>query len=92
MTSLDADDDRADRAAEALAQAERDRVRRTGQVARRDAGRALGDDRVPEPGAIDVEGDAVVVGRSPATSRRYAGRERLAHRVGVGVLEGDECR
>ena len=53
-----ADDDRADRAGEPLRQAERDGVGRIGQVRRADA---LGDDRVPEPGAVDVERDAVGV-------------------------------
>ena len=46
--------------AEALRQAERDRVGRSRQA--RPARRPQGDDRVPEPGAVDVERDAVVVG------------------------------
>ena len=53
------DDHRADRAGERLGQAERDGVGRAGEVGRADA---LGDDRVPEPGAVDVERDAVRVG------------------------------
>ena len=59
MNALRADDDRADRAAEALRQAERDRVGRRGEVPRADAERDRG---VEEPRPVDVERDAVVVG------------------------------
>ncbi len=85
-----ADEHRADRAAEALGQAERDGVGRVGQVARRDAGRALGHDRVPEPGAVDVERDAVAPGDRRDLARVGRG-QRLAHRVGVRVLDRDEA-
>ena len=82
-----ADDDRADRAGEPLRQAERDGVGRIGQVRRADA---LGHDRVPEPGAVEVERDAVVVG-DRGDLPGVLGGQRLAHRVGVGVLDGDEA-
>ena len=51
-------DDRADRAGEALGQAERHAVRRAGEVLRVGAER---DDGVPEAGAVHVERDAVRV-------------------------------
>ena len=84
---LRADDDRADRAGEALAEAERERVGRAGEVAR---GLAERDRGVEEAGAIDVQRDAVLVGEigHPA---RVCQVERLAHRERVGVLERDHA-
>ena len=86
-----ADQDRPDRAAEALGQAERHGVRRIGQVPGRHAGRPLGDHGVPEASAIDVERDAVAA-RDGGDLAGVRGRQRLAHRVGMGVLERDEAR
>ena len=48
------------------------------------------DDRVPEPGAVDVERDGVAV-RDLGDGAGVLGGERLAHRVGVGVLDGDQA-
>ena len=78
-----ADDDRADRAAEPLGQAERDRVGRVGQVPRGHAVRSLGDDGVPEPGAVDVERDAVAAG-----DRRDLARVRRRQRAGPSSGHG----
>ncbi len=51
---------------------------------------ALGDHGIPEPGAIDVERHAVRPGdRSDLAG--VLGRERLAHRLGVRVLDGDQA-
>ena len=51
---------------------------------------ALGDDGVPEPGAVDVERDAVLL-RDVRDGSGVLGRERLAHRVRMGVLDGDQA-
>ena len=84
------DEHGADRAAEALAQAERDGVGRVGEVARGHAGRRWAttafQKRAPSmwsgtPWRVRDGRDLAGVGR----------RERLAHRVGVGVLDGDEA-
>ena len=48
------------------------------------------DDRVPEPRAVHVERDAALV-RDRGDGLGVGDRERLAHRVGVGVLDGDEA-
>ncbi len=86
MTVTRADHDRTDRAGEALRQAEGDGIGRAGEVGRTDA---LGHDRVPEPGAIDMQGDAVLPGDRGDLGGIGRG-ERLTHRMGVGVLDGDE--
>ena len=81
------DDQRADRAGQPLGQAERDRVGRVGEVGR---AQSLGDDRVPEAGAVDVERDAVGVGDVGHLAGIGRG-QWLAHRVGVGVLDGHQA-
>ena len=81
------DDHRSDRTGERLGEAERDGVGRVGQVGRANA---QGDDRVPEPRAIDVERDAMGA-RDRADLAGVLGRQRLAHRMGVGVLERDQA-
>ena len=85
---LRADDHRADRAGQALREAERDGVGRAGEVQGGHAGVALGHDGVPEPGAVDVERDAAPAG-DRRDGLRVGGRQRLAHRMRVGVLDGD---
>ena len=81
------DEHRADRAGQGLRQAERDGVGRIGQISRPEA---LRDDRVPEAGSVDVKRDTMGmgdVGHLAGVGRR----QWLAHRMRVGVLDGDEA-
>ena len=83
------DDDGSDRAAQSLGQAERHGVGRIGEVTLGHTRGALGDDRVPEACAIEVQRHVV----SPGDGRDgpgIGGGQRLAHGVGVGVLQGDQ--
>ena len=73
-----AHDDRADRAGEALGEAEGGAVG-LGQADRR-AGVPQRDDGVEEARAVDVERHAVLVGKRRHVAR-VRGRERLAHAV-----------
>ena len=81
------DDDRPDRAGQALREAERHGVGRVRQLGRTDA---LGHDRVPEPGAIDMERH-LVGARDRGDLAGVLGGQRLAHRMGVGVLDRDQA-
>jgi hypothetical protein len=85
-----ADDDRPDRAAERLRQAERDRIGGVREVASCDPVIPLRDDGVPEASAVDMErhpvppsdrGDLALVRR----------RQRSGHRMGMCVLEGHQA-
>ena len=81
-----ADEGRADRSAQAFAVADRQRVEAAGPVAARNAG---GDDRVPEPGPVEVHREALAA--SPFGDRLALRQwiDRAAAAV-VRVLQADE--
>ena len=87
MNSFEPDDHRADGAGQTLRQAERHGIGRFGQLS---GGQAKRDHGVEEARAVDVEGDAVGVG-DVGHGPRVVEAERLAHRMGVRVLEGDQA-
>src|SRR5207249_9776745 len=80
------DEDGTGRAGEARREAEGDGVRGSGQIRGSDTERH---DGVPEPGAVEVERDAVGMG-DVCDLARVGGGEWLTHRVRVRVLDRDE--